>query len=125
MAKDDTKAAFSMSIETLKRINTLLWYANTYQSYENYYSWYNVLLNLWKEVTGAVKLTDQQISKIDKKIQNTDLKKLLGCKELRGVNRINLFNRLYDIEKEIRTIMREKDLTMIKKGDAGAAITYT
>lgn len=115
---EDGKVAFNMSIETLKRINVLLWQTNECQSHEDFYGWYNTLLNLWKEIYGTVKLKDEEITEVDNEILG--LREVIG-KNVAGQNRINLFNALYKLERMIRFLMRKYDITMMSKGDIGLA----
>lgn len=125
MAKQDSNstAAFSMAIETLRRINTIYWELNMHQFREDFPSWYRSILALWKELQGAVKLSDPETKEINDALTNKELKELLSYQKIAGDNRTKLYFKLYDIDTKLRILGRKYKINMISKADAGTAIT--
>jgi hypothetical protein len=118
MDNNRQQSEFNMAVSYLNRLNSLLTICDISSMELQVYNWYHSLYTLFREISTELKKEEIEKYKVRFNEMSNDVNQWLNNSQ-RGINKIEpeLYNKLSEMEIDLRTILKESGLQNKMKDD--------
>lgn len=118
------KAEFNMAVSYLNRLNSLFYAADEAAIRLDIYSWFHVLIAIYREISTEMKEEEREIC--NQEVQDLNDLVMKQCQNFQRTQKIQIdsvvYMKLHNFELKMRSVMKDSGLQMKTMSDASRAL---